>query len=575
MNAAMWMGRAGHVGHADDRRGWRFARAGARTLGLAFLVVASEGASGGEGVRPSSDACAELAAQPGEQARGEQPSGEAGRQPKADRRPSVAEQTLDRQRLVWLQQHVSELATVDFSSEELGDLESIGRAIGNARVVLLGSATPGDGGAFQLKARLVKYLHQRRGFDVLAFESSFFDMDRVDRAMESDATWNLAAERGLAPTWAQSEQCRPLLEYVRASRQTGEPLRLAGIDCQFTTPLGKSEVWDEIERFFLAADGVMDGRMAELLTRLKVWHMERGFMDEVRVRDESEMTDEQLAAMREVSEQVAKQLKEYLENLDALVAAIDADLAKPRPSLTRVHPARRVVFMRQTLRNLKAATIDKVLGKGKARTDPSDINLRDRAMGENVHWLASVRYPDRKIIVWASSAHVVRRVRRISVEDRPGYFDKKDTMGDVVADRLGAEAYAIGVTAAEGSTGRPWTDAKPLDGAARGSLEWLMSRAGFGLGFLDLRGEHAPTPGATRALIEEPLIARPIGYGAMQAVWSECLDGVLFMKTMTPSTQAKLPLPPTEPGKAPEAKQEEAGNEASPRPQGERRGPRP
>ncbi|HEY1201996.1 MAG TPA: hypothetical protein VGE79_13485, partial [Niastella sp.] len=74
----------------------------------------------------------------------------------------------------FVEEHAQRVVSVDPDSVNYADLEAVGTAIGNARVVMLGEQDHGDAPAFLAKTRLIKYLHEQKGFDVLAWESNFF-----------------------------------------------------------------------------------------------------------------------------------------------------------------------------------------------------------------------------------------------------------------------------------------------------------------------------------------------------------------------------------------------------------------
>lgn len=57
-------------------------------------------------------------------------------------------------------------------------LAALGRAVGDARIVLLGEPWHGDGAAMAQRARVVEYLHEAKNFDVLVFESDFYALHR-------------------------------------------------------------------------------------------------------------------------------------------------------------------------------------------------------------------------------------------------------------------------------------------------------------------------------------------------------------------------------------------------------------
>ena len=68
--------------------------------------------------------------------------------------------------------------TVSLTMEDTTGFAAIGNAIGEARIVLLGEQDHGDAAAFAMKTALVKYLHEQKGFNVLAFESDFFALNK-------------------------------------------------------------------------------------------------------------------------------------------------------------------------------------------------------------------------------------------------------------------------------------------------------------------------------------------------------------------------------------------------------------
>jgi erythromycin esterase len=401
------------------------------------------------------------------------------------------------------------VAHIDVAGEidDFSDLEAFGHAIGDSRVVLLGEASHGDGATLRLKSRLVRYLHKRKGFDVLAFESGLYDCLRAGEEIVRGGDPVEWGERSIAGVWARSAEVRPLLEYLGETVDGGRPLRLAGFDMRWTGDVSTDLLVVELEDFLAATypsvsaseDRVIVSRnLRELATDAEAW------------RDRGEAHhDEALAAI----ERLAILLRGY---------ASDGEEAGTRTDFW----ARNLASLAGLMRFVRALDPD----------DPASIReaapIRERTMADNLLWLVTRRFPDRKIIVWGATSHLSRN--RDAIAGPAG--SSMVPMGQKLWDAIGERSYVAGFSSFEGRTGVPRevVDRKPRDVgvAPEGSLEDLLARAGADVGFVDLRGA---APGSVLA---SRLEARPLGHAPLVADWHRVLDGLFFIRTMTPSTSA-------------------------------------
>jgi erythromycin esterase len=331
------------------------------------------------------------------------------------------------------------------------NMDALIEAIGDARVVMLGEAWHGDGAAIALRSQLVKVLHERLGFDVLAFEADFYGLHRswTDARRTGSLT---AVKADVWPFWVETEAAAPIWRYVEDQMRRGDTLHVAGIDPQIHGRTSRERLPGELRQRLATLPGANS------------------------------------------------------DSVEAVVEFVTAALRRDAAAIKAMPASRPALFGRYMQRLEVEATS---AGDGFwARVAASQIaRSRDRGMGENLIWLATEQYPNQKIIVWAHNNHVLtnkwtyfespaalEQLRGTPIE-RAG---RSTYLGDVARDFFGRRLYSI-ATIPYAGTYSP--DIVPvlrgevadfglttaLDPAPEGTVEAALAGAGHNLAFVNLR----------------------------------------------------------------------------------------
>lgn len=396
--------------------------------------------------------------------------------------------------VAWLKAHSIPFRSTDPADEDFSDLQSLRSLIGDARIVQLGEQSHGDGTCFLTKIRLIKYLHQELGFDVIAFESGLYDCHRAWKAFQEGEKPVEAAAHGVFGIWTGSAQTAPLWDYIASVRNAERPLELAGFDCQFTGTASSNSLGNDL---------------AELARQA-----EAGFTEE-----EQEFLQTGLAELLE-----GKFEGENARRFAALAERLENSLpSSPIEPATRQFWSQQLAAMTEYCRGMK--------DQHATKPDADSLNLRDRLMAENLIWLANTRYPDRKIIVWAASFHIARRLDEIIDSGPSANYNVVVPMGHTVNSRLGNQVFTVGFSALDGNAGPWFREPFRVPPAPEGTFESLCAAAGFENCLVPLRAEDDGSD-----WLRSPLYARPLGYSWMKAIWPNHFDAMIFNRTMEPST---------------------------------------
>jgi erythromycin esterase-like protein len=388
----------------------------------------------------------------------------------------------------YVESNIHVIRNIDPDSLDFSDLEAIGDAIGNARIVMLGEQDHGDAPAFLAKARLIKYLHEKKGFNVLAFESDFFGLNyQWPQAMKGQVSFDSCILYNIFAVWTMCRQCQPFFQhYLPGVGQPTPPLTITGFDMNMGSRLIFSLLDSVIRRLDLPISHRSDYSTV-IYPSLQYWYKDA---------DDS-------VKMRVAADRLADIRSEMLTRLDK------GDL------------------WIQTMDNL-IGMCNKYYWKGNYW---KGMNLRDAHMAASLKWLAYTKFAKDKIIVWAHNYHVSKYGGHYP-ED---YMNEGISMTTLFTqDPVAmAETYVIGFTGYEGRAGRLMQKQYTIQRPPSNSFEnWGLVPHPYA--FVDFGAYNREHPGEGALFNMSASVRTPMLHTNSAARWNKVFDGVFFIKETYP-----------------------------------------
>ncbi|MDP2983347.1 MAG: erythromycin esterase family protein [Candidatus Latescibacter sp.] len=385
-------------------------------------------------------------------------------------------------RVAWLAQHAIPLRSLATDDDDFNDLRPLREAIGDARVVLLGEESHGSGNIIRAKSRLVRFLHQEMGFDVVAFESSLYFMWKV---------WQLMQAGHDPGVWSYAADFQPLARYLGQQAVGPHPLEVSGVDFQFSGDLSSqqlvSELRELVDREHLGEEGknLVKGfwtTLSGFVSGTSQWHIQQDVLSDLR------LLAERLAGAGETrSAAEGRTLRMWAQVSRSLAEYMAFDWIE------------------------------------------SYNDRRDRQMDRNLAWLGREYFPGRKIIVWAANVHVLRHPNRLPQATIVSTVGMDQAVREVFSDR----SFVIVATAYSGQyrmIGGSRTFTVMSDQDPTFELEELMAATGLEQAVVPLR--NLPAGGDW---LRSPIFCRIFNYKSILGTWPDHADAILFMRAATPT----------------------------------------
>lgn len=393
------------------------------------------------------------------------------------------------------------------------DLAFLQPILADKRIVSLGEASHGAAEYNSVKVRLIKYLHEKLGYNVIAFESNLADAAAAYTQVQELKPQQLM-ENSIYGVW-QVEENLPLFEYIAEQSRTDHPLMLTGFDSQATT--------DSFIRFVEQWFAGVDSSKAKAFTRTEEWYLKLNMIDDI-----GEFTAQKDA------------IKSKYMIFQAFVKDHKASLSKVYPKQPKLVPTlERVLQNRIDMLDYYHPHIVQLLaGADPEKHVKQGSYERDRVMAGNVAWLANTAYPGEKIILWGHNYHIRKHNSTMITEHNGFGYDQTPypTMGELLPWSLKQDNYVIGLYAYEGSAHKNNGKVEQIMPHDKGSLEEIMG-AGMGAAqFINLRDT---TLGASTEWMYTPRTAKAWGVLDETMIPREQYDGILLIQRLHPSTPVK------------------------------------
>jgi erythromycin esterase len=364
----------------------------------------------------------------------------------------------------WLQNNAQPIEKIESDKgDTYKDLNFLKKVLENKQIVFLGESSHGAAQFSTSKVRLVKYLHEKLGYNVLAFESGLGELFAVDAQINQQSSTQ-SLKDSMYPIW-QTKEVLPLFEYIKQKSNSRQPLQLAGIDMQPVGSYGKF-----LESWFQKIDPKMGEKAKQTEEKFSASLLQSD--TEAFQKDQQKMI-EAYQELYDFTQKQVRALAGLYSNSSNMVKVTQYVLQD------RIHSVKDVVPHYVSYNHY----VQEKDGTHATKAYDQYNIARDQAMAKHMVWLTEELYPKQKIIVWAHNLHIRKANTKTVNPNRSPIV----TLGQLLPAKIKEQSYVLGLYMNSGTSNK--NDRTPLPVRHRhpkGTIESIFGKAGYKNFFIDL-----------------------------------------------------------------------------------------
>jgi erythromycin esterase len=276
---------------------------------------------------------------------------------------------IDKKKLQEIKKASYPLKDFTIKDTSFSDLKFLDKLLANKNIFLISDGRQAGSNKTDI-GRIIKYLHEKHGFDLLIVESGFYNTEKMyTQLSRTPKHYDTLSKYGLVNFIGTCKENYPLFEYIANKSNSKQPLKLAGFDISFNSG-------DYAHKYLLhEIDSILEVRESVILNSTRYQKFKIG-LDSLFLGLGGKLNKEYKAFLASYSDTLFTELK----GLD--------DVGSYWPLI---------------LENLNAYIKANTPGK----EIPDELS-KNTLILKNFNWLFNAKSKNQKFIVWAPTNHLCK-----------------------------------------------------------------------------------------------------------------------------------------------------------------------